>query len=183
VAGADQLSEAEGGAVEGVVSTAGDGRPDPSEFGVEGGAGPGAGVETPQNRCWRGRSRSGCGFEDPIGKRSEGGAGGPLVGPPGVVEAGRGDDVAAVSPHVDSGSEAAGAVGDVAAGVGEPVVATAAAGANGGARWEDAVAALEFGERAEAAVVGVDVEDDEAVGAAGANGDHYYALLLIALSR
>jgi hypothetical protein len=171
MAGAHELSEAEGGTVEDVVAKARDGGADPSEFGVEGGARPGAGVDTAQKRCWRGRGGSGFDFEDPVGKRDEGGVGGPLVGPPGVVEAWRGDDVAAVSPHVHARSKAARAVGDVGPGMGEPVVATAASGANGGARREGAIAALEFGEGAKAAVVGVYVENDDAANAAGADGD------------
>src|SRR5256885_47120 len=73
VASAHQLSQAEGGAVEGVVANPGDSRTDPSELGVEGGAGPVAGVEKARNRGRRGRS--GCRAEDPFGKRSEGGAG------------------------------------------------------------------------------------------------------------
>src|SRR5581483_2857635 len=57
VAGAHQLPEAEGGAVEGVVASARAGGRDTSELGVEGGASPGAGVETlhGSRRRWRGR--------------------------------------------------------------------------------------------------------------------------------
>jgi hypothetical protein len=105
-----------------------------------------------------------------LGKRSDGVAGSPLVGPTGVVDAGRGDDVAAVSSDVDPGSEAAGAVVDVPAGVGEPVMATAASGVNRQARRECPVAALEFGQGPEAVVVGIDVEHDEPAVATGAEG-------------
>ena len=146
VAGADQLPEAEGGAVEGVVARAWDGGVDSSELGVEGGASPGTGVETLPRAHERWRRQSGCGFEDPFGERSDGVGGSPPVGPTSVVDAGRGDDVAAVSSDIDSGSEPAGAVMDVPAGVGEPVMATAASGVNREAWREGAVAALEFGQ-------------------------------------
>src|SRR5581483_10226230 len=102
---------------------------------------PGAGVETLHGSRRRWRGRSGYGFEDPLWKGSDGVAGRPLVGPTGVVDAGRGDDVAAVAPDVDPGSEAAGAVGDVPAGMGEPVMAASASGVNREARREDAVTA------------------------------------------
>lgn len=60
---------------------------------------------------------------------------------------------------------------DVSAGMGEPVMATATSGVNREARREGAVAALKVGQRAEAAVVGIDVENDEPAVATGAEGD------------
>src|SRR5581483_5579201 len=170
VAGADELSEGEGGPVEGVVAAAGRGGADPSDLGGErrtgprlggGGAGPGQ---------WRSEDGLSGSVEAPVGEGSEWRFGHPLVAAGGDVLRGWGHDVAAVTPDVDAGAEAAGAVGDRAAGVAEPVVAAATAG-EGDGRWREAtVAPLQLAQGREPAAVAVHVDDDEPALGPGAHG-------------
>src|SRR5262245_30631765 len=114
VAAADELSEAEGGSVQGVVAVAGWAGPDTIDFGVEGRLGPWCswGVEATSFRRGRASFRLCASVEEPVGHGLEGSRSCPAVAASSDVEARRGDDVAAVGADVDAGAQSAGAVPD-----------------------------------------------------------------------
>src|SRR5437588_9170881 len=172
MAATHELSEGERRSVQGVISRALSGPTYAAEFAFEGGRRPGSGFvrsvlgaggpcqllppvlfTTPcQEPTWRWRQRH---------------LGGPEVAIAGGMDAGRRDYVAAVAPDVESRAKEAGAVADLLARVGKPVVAPTAAGPYRRARRETAVRSLKLDEGRESSVVRVDIEDDEAAGGAG----------------